>query len=200
MSLTGLIGQRDLPLRDMFDRYELHIYKQWLRDLMQSKMIVVIPRGPAAAGECPSSCAGRPLLAWPFHPANRNVTRWTRTSLAPSSTSAGVGGASCAALPRRGAPRWKRLQIAFFVAASDHEDDLDKIATYQGPTRPRAFVQPPGRQFVPCSLAGWWPGRAAAGSPSTCCCRRRRLLGLSAHPVAEAAANAARPVPDRVRE
>jgi hypothetical protein len=60
---------------------------------------------PAAAGECPSSCAGRPLLAWPFHPANRNLTRWTRISLVPSSTSAGVGGASCAALPRRGAPR-----------------------------------------------------------------------------------------------
>ena len=34
-----LIAQRDLPLRDVFDRYELYIYKQWLRVYMQSKMI-----------------------------------------------------------------------------------------------------------------------------------------------------------------
>ncbi len=39
MYLAGLLAQRDLPLRDMFDRYELHIYKQWLRVYMQSKMI-----------------------------------------------------------------------------------------------------------------------------------------------------------------
>jgi len=39
MSLAGLIGQRDLPLRDMLDRYELYIYKQWLRVYMRSKMI-----------------------------------------------------------------------------------------------------------------------------------------------------------------
>ena len=39
MYLAGLIAQRDLPLRDMFDRYELYIYKQWLRVYMQSKMI-----------------------------------------------------------------------------------------------------------------------------------------------------------------
>jgi hypothetical protein len=37
--LAGLIAQRDLPLRDMLDRYELHIYKQWLRVYMRSKMI-----------------------------------------------------------------------------------------------------------------------------------------------------------------
>ena len=35
----GLIAQRDLPLRDMLDRYELYIYKQWLRVYMRSKMI-----------------------------------------------------------------------------------------------------------------------------------------------------------------
>src|SRR4029078_9469282 len=35
----GLIAQRDLPLRDVFDRYELYIYKQWLRVYMRSKMI-----------------------------------------------------------------------------------------------------------------------------------------------------------------
>ena len=29
MFLAGLIAQRDLTLRDMFDRYELHMYKQW---------------------------------------------------------------------------------------------------------------------------------------------------------------------------
>ena len=29
----------DLPLRDMLDRYELYIYKQWLRVYMRSKMI-----------------------------------------------------------------------------------------------------------------------------------------------------------------
>ena len=34
-----LITQSDLPLRDMLDRYELHIYKQWLRVYMRSKMI-----------------------------------------------------------------------------------------------------------------------------------------------------------------
>jgi hypothetical protein len=39
MYLAGLIAQRDLPLRDVFDRYELYIYKQWLRVYMQSKMI-----------------------------------------------------------------------------------------------------------------------------------------------------------------
>ena len=39
MYLAGLITQRDLPLRDMLDRYELYIYKQWLRVYMRSKMI-----------------------------------------------------------------------------------------------------------------------------------------------------------------
>ncbi len=39
MFLVGLIGQRGLPLRDAFDRYELYIYKQWLRVYMRSKMI-----------------------------------------------------------------------------------------------------------------------------------------------------------------
>ncbi len=39
MYLAGLIAQRDLPLRDMLDRYELYIYKQWLRVYMRSKMI-----------------------------------------------------------------------------------------------------------------------------------------------------------------
>jgi hypothetical protein len=39
MNLAGLIAQRDVPLRDMLDRYELYIYKQWLRVYMRSKMI-----------------------------------------------------------------------------------------------------------------------------------------------------------------
>ena len=39
MYLAGLVAQRDLPLRDMLDRYELYIYKQWLRVYMRSKMI-----------------------------------------------------------------------------------------------------------------------------------------------------------------
>ncbi len=39
MFLAGLIAQRDLPVRDMLDRYELYIYKQWLRVYMRSKMI-----------------------------------------------------------------------------------------------------------------------------------------------------------------
>ena len=39
MYLAGLIAQRDMPLRDMLDRYELYIYKQWLRVYMRSKMI-----------------------------------------------------------------------------------------------------------------------------------------------------------------
>jgi len=37
--LAWLISRRDLPLRDMLDRYELYIYKQWLRVYMRSKMI-----------------------------------------------------------------------------------------------------------------------------------------------------------------
>jgi hypothetical protein len=39
MFLAGLIAQRGLLLRDMLDRYELYIYKQWLRVYMRSKMI-----------------------------------------------------------------------------------------------------------------------------------------------------------------
>ncbi len=39
IQLAGLIGQRDLPLTDMLNRYELYIYKQWLRVYMRSKMI-----------------------------------------------------------------------------------------------------------------------------------------------------------------
>jgi 2-polyprenyl-6-methoxyphenol hydroxylase-like FAD-dependent oxidoreductase len=39
MFLAGLVEQRDLPLKDMLDRYELYIYKQWLRVYMRSKMI-----------------------------------------------------------------------------------------------------------------------------------------------------------------
>ena len=39
MFLAGLIAQRDLPLGEMLDRYELYIYKQWLRVYMRSRMI-----------------------------------------------------------------------------------------------------------------------------------------------------------------
>jgi hypothetical protein len=39
MFLAGLIAQRDLPIQVMLDRYELYIYKQWLRVYMRSKMI-----------------------------------------------------------------------------------------------------------------------------------------------------------------
>ena len=39
MYLTGLIAQRDVPLRELLDRYELYSYKQWLRVYMRSKMI-----------------------------------------------------------------------------------------------------------------------------------------------------------------
>jgi 2-polyprenyl-6-methoxyphenol hydroxylase-like FAD-dependent oxidoreductase len=39
MFLAALIEQRDRPLRDLLDRYELYIYKQWLRVYMRSKMI-----------------------------------------------------------------------------------------------------------------------------------------------------------------
>ena len=39
MFLAGLLAQRDLPLTDMLDRYELYTYKQWLRVYMRSKMI-----------------------------------------------------------------------------------------------------------------------------------------------------------------
>jgi 2-polyprenyl-6-methoxyphenol hydroxylase-like FAD-dependent oxidoreductase len=39
MFLAGLLAQRDLPLGDMLDRYELYTYKQWLRVYMRSKMI-----------------------------------------------------------------------------------------------------------------------------------------------------------------
>jgi hypothetical protein len=39
MFLAGLLAQRDLPLSEVFDRYELYMYKQWLRVYMRSKMI-----------------------------------------------------------------------------------------------------------------------------------------------------------------
>lgn len=39
MFLARIVGQRDLPQRDLLDRYELYIYKQWLRVYMRSKMI-----------------------------------------------------------------------------------------------------------------------------------------------------------------
>ena len=37
--LAGLMGQRNLPLPDMLNRFELYMYKQWLRVYMRSKMI-----------------------------------------------------------------------------------------------------------------------------------------------------------------
>ncbi len=39
MFLAGLLAQRDLPVRDVLDHYELYAYKQWLRVYMRSKMI-----------------------------------------------------------------------------------------------------------------------------------------------------------------
>jgi 2-polyprenyl-6-methoxyphenol hydroxylase-like FAD-dependent oxidoreductase len=39
MYLAGLLAQRHLSLKDVQDRYELHMYKQWLRVYMRSKMI-----------------------------------------------------------------------------------------------------------------------------------------------------------------
>lgn len=39
MFLAGLLGQRDLPLNDMLERYERLTYKQWLRVYMRTKMI-----------------------------------------------------------------------------------------------------------------------------------------------------------------
>ena len=39
MFLAGLLAQRDLPIRDLLDRYEMFMYKQWLRVYMRSKMI-----------------------------------------------------------------------------------------------------------------------------------------------------------------
>jgi 2-polyprenyl-6-methoxyphenol hydroxylase-like FAD-dependent oxidoreductase len=39
MFLARLIAQRDLPLEDMLDRYELFVYKQWLRVYMRSTLI-----------------------------------------------------------------------------------------------------------------------------------------------------------------
>jgi hypothetical protein len=39
MYLAGLLAQLDMPLSEKVDRYELHIYKQWLRVYMRSKMI-----------------------------------------------------------------------------------------------------------------------------------------------------------------
>lgn len=37
MFLAGLLGQRELPLRDLLDRYELFAYKQWLRAYMRRR-------------------------------------------------------------------------------------------------------------------------------------------------------------------
>ena len=39
MFLAGLLAKRDLSVTDMLERYELYIYKQWLRVYMRSKMI-----------------------------------------------------------------------------------------------------------------------------------------------------------------
>jgi 2-polyprenyl-6-methoxyphenol hydroxylase-like FAD-dependent oxidoreductase len=39
MFLAGLLAQPQMSQREMLDRYELYIYKQWLRVYMQSKMI-----------------------------------------------------------------------------------------------------------------------------------------------------------------
>ena len=39
MYLAGLLARRDVPMRDLLDRYELYMYKQWLRVYMRSKMI-----------------------------------------------------------------------------------------------------------------------------------------------------------------
>jgi 2-polyprenyl-6-methoxyphenol hydroxylase-like FAD-dependent oxidoreductase len=39
MFLAALLSRRDLPVEEMFDRYELYTYKQWLRVYMRSKMI-----------------------------------------------------------------------------------------------------------------------------------------------------------------
>jgi FAD binding domain-containing protein len=39
MFLARLLAQRNLAVRDMLDRYELYVYKQWLRVYMRSKMI-----------------------------------------------------------------------------------------------------------------------------------------------------------------
>ena len=39
MYMAGLISQRDMSVREMQDRYELFMYKQWLRVYMRSKMI-----------------------------------------------------------------------------------------------------------------------------------------------------------------
>ena len=39
MFLAGLLAQRELSVREMFERYELYMYKQWLRVYMRSKMI-----------------------------------------------------------------------------------------------------------------------------------------------------------------
>jgi len=39
MFLARLLTQQDMAMRDMLDRYELFVYKQWLRVYMRSKMI-----------------------------------------------------------------------------------------------------------------------------------------------------------------
>ncbi len=39
MFLAGLLSQRDVPVGELLDRYELFAYKQWLRVYMRSKMI-----------------------------------------------------------------------------------------------------------------------------------------------------------------
>jgi hypothetical protein len=39
MFLADLLVQRDLPVADLLDRYELFAYKQWLRVYMRSKTI-----------------------------------------------------------------------------------------------------------------------------------------------------------------
>ncbi|HEX7780420.1 MAG TPA: hypothetical protein VF424_14330 [Vicinamibacterales bacterium] len=39
MFLTRLLAERDVPVSDIFDRYEMYAYKQWLRVYMRSRLI-----------------------------------------------------------------------------------------------------------------------------------------------------------------
>jgi len=66
MFLAGLLAQRDLPLRDLLDCYELYAYKQWLLVYMRSKMIKHTRRAPASRGSSmgslPQAIPSRPGL------------------------------------------------------------------------------------------------------------------------------------------
>ena len=72
MYLARLIAQRDLPLNDLLDRYELFVYKQWLRVYMRSTLI----KHNKDLFQCLDDTGA--LLEAPLLGASQTQTSWVR--------------------------------------------------------------------------------------------------------------------------